>query len=306
VPVLGVAISGNYAYLANGTNGLQVVDVADPTNPQRVGGCDTSATAQAIALSDHHAYVAVGTNGLQVVDISDPAQPQPVGAYVMGGTAQAVTISGHCAYVALGTNGLEVIDVINPVQPQWAGTFSTAGVAQSVAVSGHYAYLAGVGAYVIDISDPTNPRRVGKGADMWCECVALQGNYAYLTGDGLRVFDIANPTSPRLVGNAGGFEKSWGLALAGDGVYIAGEVDGLLILDRYQPPPRLEPSVRLDAAGFHVSFQGEVGQEVRLRRSQDLETWEDWVILPGTGSLQEVVDPSALSRGSQFYRAVVP
>jgi hypothetical protein len=32
-----VAVSGNYAYVADGTNGLQVIDVSNPANPQRVG-----------------------------------------------------------------------------------------------------------------------------------------------------------------------------------------------------------------------------------------------------------------------------
>jgi hypothetical protein len=37
-----VAVSGNYAYVADGNAGLQVIDVSNPANPQRVGGYDTS------------------------------------------------------------------------------------------------------------------------------------------------------------------------------------------------------------------------------------------------------------------------
>jgi hypothetical protein len=121
----------------------------------------------------------------------------------------------------------------------------------------------------------------------------------------LQVVDITNPASPRQVGSITEF-NSWGLTLAGDRVYVAAQEDGLVILDPYQPPPRIEPSVRLDATGFHLSFRGEAGQAVRLQRSQDLKTWEDWLIMPGTGSSQEVVDPTAILRRSQFYRAVTP
>jgi hypothetical protein len=38
---LGVAVSGNYAYVADYDAGLQVIDVSDPANPRRVGGYDT-------------------------------------------------------------------------------------------------------------------------------------------------------------------------------------------------------------------------------------------------------------------------
>src|SRR5687767_7737414 len=35
---LGVAVSGNFAYVADWDAGLQVIDVSNPANPQRVGG----------------------------------------------------------------------------------------------------------------------------------------------------------------------------------------------------------------------------------------------------------------------------
>jgi hypothetical protein len=35
-------MSGNFAYVADGDAGLQIIDVNDPANPQRVGGYDTS------------------------------------------------------------------------------------------------------------------------------------------------------------------------------------------------------------------------------------------------------------------------
>ena len=41
----GVALSGNYAYLADASAGLQVIDVSNPANSQRVGGYDTSGYA---------------------------------------------------------------------------------------------------------------------------------------------------------------------------------------------------------------------------------------------------------------------
>jgi len=36
----GVAVLGNYAYVADGSAGLQVIDVSNPANPQRVVTAD--------------------------------------------------------------------------------------------------------------------------------------------------------------------------------------------------------------------------------------------------------------------------
>jgi len=47
----GVAVAGNYAYVADGFAGLQVIDVSNPANPLRVGGFDTSGSARGVAVS---------------------------------------------------------------------------------------------------------------------------------------------------------------------------------------------------------------------------------------------------------------
>ncbi len=55
----GVAVSGNYAYVADWYS-LEVIDVSNPASPQRVGGCknDPGGEAMGVALSGNYAYVA--------------------------------------------------------------------------------------------------------------------------------------------------------------------------------------------------------------------------------------------------------
>lgn len=62
--------------VADGTNGLQVIDISNPANPQRVGGYNTPDIARGVAVSGKYAYVADFIAGLQVIDISEPANPQ--------------------------------------------------------------------------------------------------------------------------------------------------------------------------------------------------------------------------------------
>ena len=74
----GVAVSGNYAYVAAEYGGLQVIDVSNPANPERVGGRtnDLGGIPTGVAVSGNYAYVADFGAGLQVIDVSNPANPQ--------------------------------------------------------------------------------------------------------------------------------------------------------------------------------------------------------------------------------------
>ena len=133
----------------------------------------------------------------------------------------------------------------------------------------------------------------------WSRAVAVSKNYAFVGADDLLVVDIADIE----------IRSGYGYLTTGD---------GLLVLDLSDlANPRLLGSApsggikavtwaRFDSTGFRVPFRLDAGGSVRLQRSSDLLTWEDWVILPSTGDPQDVVDPSAPLHARQFYRAVAP
>jgi hypothetical protein len=109
------------ARLLSAYPGLQVIDVSNPANPQRVGGYYTGGEAYGVVISGIYAYLADDTNGLQVIDISNPANPQRVGGYDTSGRALSVVLSGNFAYVADDWAGLQVVDVSNPANPRRVG-----------------------------------------------------------------------------------------------------------------------------------------------------------------------------------------
>ena len=113
----GVAVSGDHAFVADYTSGLQVIDISDPTNLVLAGSYDTPHEASGVAVSGDHAFVADADSGLQVIDISDPTNPVLAGSYDTPGQAQSVAVSGDHAFVADGTSGLQVIDISDPTIP---------------------------------------------------------------------------------------------------------------------------------------------------------------------------------------------
>jgi hypothetical protein len=140
---MGVAVSGNYAYIADGPAGLQVIDISYPRNPVRVGGYDTAGFAYGVTVRSNHAYVADGTAGLQVIDISNPANPVRVGGYDTGGNAFGVSaIWSNYLGVADGNGGLLVLDVSDPTNPKRVGGHDTSGTAWGVAMWDDHALVA--------------------------------------------------------------------------------------------------------------------------------------------------------------------
>ena len=73
--VQAVRVSGTYAYIALGQDGLAVIDISDPTRPIPVGSAAGGGQAWALDLAGNYAYVAASSNGLQIFDLASPTHP---------------------------------------------------------------------------------------------------------------------------------------------------------------------------------------------------------------------------------------
>jgi hypothetical protein len=165
-----IALRDDLAFLADGPDGLQVIDVSDPDAPEIIAALDTDGDCIGIDVEGVHAYL-VDSGTLGIVDISDPAIPRLVSQSYLGGSGPYgspidVDVEDGYAYVACGHGGLRIVDVSDPLAAQQVGRISTPSAATHVAVSGTNAYVgasvpAGGETYVIDVSDPRLPRAIG-------------------------------------------------------------------------------------------------------------------------------------------------
>jgi hypothetical protein len=137
----GVAVAGNYVYLADWTSTLKILDVSDPANPYLAGSLATG-TLENLTLHGDRAYLAT-RGGLAIADISDPTAPVKMG-YVGVGEGVGVDVFGNTAYLAGGSEGgLYSIDISDPTAPTVTGESTTRGWGWDVAVNeAGYAYVA--------------------------------------------------------------------------------------------------------------------------------------------------------------------
>jgi len=232
----GVAIAGDYAFLADSHEGIRIIDITDPANPDEVGSYNTMGQALDVVVTDSYAYVADYT-GFCIINVSNPENPAEVGRYGTSGSASGVAVAGDHAYIASNA-GLRIIDISNPRSPSELGSFAKG--AYDVTVVGNYAYIAGGDPYlrIIDISDPANPNEVGSYETPGrAYGVAIAGDYAYIADwdAGLRIIDVSDPTNPNEVGHFDTSGYATSVAISGTLAYVADGWQGLRIIDVSNP-----------------------------------------------------------------------
>jgi hypothetical protein len=272
--VRDVAVNGNFAYLANGENGLVVVDI-NPASPRyltAVGACPVPmiASVNRVSVSGGYAYMTDDYGGFHVVNVTDPANPAIAGSCSLGGffSTRGIFVSGSLAYVADGSNGLKIVDISNPQVPAVAGTYDTPGHAYGVFAGGGYAYVAdgASGLHIVNVADPAHPALAGA-YDTAGEArsVFVSGGYAYVAdgASGLLVVNVSNPQVPALAGSYNTPGQASGVFVSGNLAYVA-DAPGLLVVDVTNPgSPSLAGSSgtvfdaeRLSVSGGHAYLTG--------------------------------------------------
>ena len=116
----------NIAYVADQSAGLQVIDISNPFNPQRMGGLAVSgAYYNDVVVQNEYAYVACKPGGMHIIDISNPASPSRVAIYGIS-AVKGVAVQGLYAYVyatEASLSSLHVIDISNPAKPINVGVY---------------------------------------------------------------------------------------------------------------------------------------------------------------------------------------
>ena len=213
-----VAISGNRAYLAEGYNGLTVLDINNPANPQYqsllsidpalgvqvVGNIvyytttnrlfatgsfgtvssDNLGKIKDVFVSGSRAYITHYDGKISIFDVSIPGTLTLLGSYTTPGASWDVRAVGPTLYIADGANGLIIADASNPQNVQQLGRYAT-WAAQAVRASGRYAYVASglAGLRVIDLQDPILPREVGSAPTVLpATKIEVVGQRAYVLG----------------------------------------------------------------------------------------------------------------------------
>ncbi|MDP7031843.1 MAG: FlgD immunoglobulin-like domain containing protein [Gemmatimonadota bacterium] len=235
----GVAIAGQVAFVADGTEGMQVVDLQDPAAPAIAGTWPTTATAYGLSTIGSLVFVANGTAGIAIVDVANPLSPTTVGSLDTSGEARATFPLEDQVYVADGTGGLLLVDASSPASPFLEELVGSVADARGVVAENEVlvALDRGYGIHLFSVRDADGPEPLGTVRSPGsARDVALSGDHAYVADGpgGLSIFNIADPEVPLLV-------ATWPTALDADAVVVhrwhafVGDGPRVIMLDVSQP-----------------------------------------------------------------------
>ena len=190
-PGYALDVLGTYAFVAAGTEGLKVIRIVNPANPNIVASVASYyEETTGLAIKGAGAYVAfvVQSNtstprlcGLAVVDISTPWSPMVFDIIPVPLSSRATRVEN---YVLLHGEGmLTVVDISNAFYPEIHSVIGLPGAGDGVAYSDGHLYVADGdgGMQVIAWSPGDVPRLIGNlPLDDTAMDVAVLGDYAYL------------------------------------------------------------------------------------------------------------------------------
>jgi hypothetical protein len=150
-------------------------------------------------------------------------------------------VEGSRVYLSVGPDesgappSLRVFDMTDPRHLRVIGRIELAQGASSVAAAGGRVYAVDVstGLAVVDVSDPTRPRRLGSLAIAGAAKVAISDHYAYVSAGehGLFIVDISDGLAPRIVAQRPSWSAAQDVVLNGSTAFVASGSSGLVTID---------------------------------------------------------------------------
>ena len=234
-----VYVVGNYAFVACGIGGLQIVDVTDPTKPnagkENRHGFDVpvGGIANGVYVVSNHVYVAAGNAGLQVLEVQD--------FFPTVGTTSSIGITGSKGIVQLG-----VVDTPGCAMDVWI----------KPDISEQYVYVADEkgGLQIIDVGDGQTVSNTDMTAAAIVSSIAFEDaqnvfvkrqqgtdtTIAYVSdgANGFQMVNVTDPTAPERIDGASYNTKDYTSAVwVQDGfIFVADRMAGMAIFDDYNPP----------------------------------------------------------------------
>ena len=237
-----VQLVGNTLLVAARTDGLMVLDVTDPLNPELIMTLPTPEKATFLTI-DGDILILSDRNSLQTYDISDVRAPVHLGAFSAPTEFERVVVEDGLAYIAAYYSGLFIMDVTDPSNLKKVSGVGADGFAMwAIAKQGDYIFTGGEGSglRVYDVLDVLNPTFVTQldlpdvnlildGNDQPPFKMEIVGDFLFVADgdDGLQVVDISDPENPVISTSYATNGFAWDFLIDGYTMFIGNYLDGI-------------------------------------------------------------------------------
>lgn len=256
----------DYAFLADGTNGMQIVDVTAPNNPDSVSSFNTGGSANDVFVAtingDIYAFVSDFNTGFVIIDVSDVTNPQQVGL-VAGPYANTSFIDAPNNKAYFSRGAVYIYDISN-----LPGTITylsvTPSVCEGIYVTGGKMYTAenSNGFSIYDVTNPTAPQFISRTNTLGLSSsVTVIQNNLYLADsyNGTLIFNVTNPSAPSLLSRIAPSPSGQvlGVAVNNNTLYTADNNYGVESINISNPSsPSQNGNIQLNSSASNIFYFG--------------------------------------------------
>lgn len=201
------------AFIADGTSGLQIVNVTSPSSPIYISSYNTPGTAIAVFTAVinglNYAFVSDGIPGLVILNVTNISSPVlDTTLYFQNDRVLTSFVDAQNEILYVGTyyGNIYIYDVSalpNSISLQSSYTSPLDNIT-GIYVTNGIAYVAerSIGIELINVSNPSNPQNISNyDTPGFAYDVVVGGSYAYVADKtSLYVIDVTNPFNPVYAG----------------------------------------------------------------------------------------------------------
>ena len=209
-----MSISGlTYAFIADGTSGLQIVNVTNPATPMFISNYNTAGTALAVFTAvinnSQYAFISDGIQGLAIINVTNPSSPVlDTAIYFPNDRVFTSFVDAQNAILYVGTyyGNIHIFNIsgLPNLVTQIASYTSPLDNITGIYVTNGIAYVSerSLGIEIINVSNPSNPQNISNyDTPGYSYDVVVGGNYAYVAdATSLYVINVTNPFDPVYAG----------------------------------------------------------------------------------------------------------
>jgi hypothetical protein len=244
--VKGFIINGTqYAFLADGLNGLQIINISDASNPTLESNYKTFGNVKEVYIDsingNKYAFLSDIIKGLFILNVSNPVNPVLDTLITYQGGVNSVNIKNRYAYAALTQGSVKVINLNSlPDSVFEINTYNPQNPVEHIEISGNTEIFIeqSTGLEFVDISNPANPVYLSvfqtPGS---CYNISVGGNLAYVADGsvGISVINISNPSQPYFVSTKNTKTDVRGINYSPNFLFTAEYGDGVEVFNTFSP-----------------------------------------------------------------------
>ncbi|MFW9971555.1 MAG: hypothetical protein ACFFDF_15275, partial [Candidatus Odinarchaeota archaeon] len=241
-------VRGNYLYLANGVEGLKIIDIQNIYNPTIINTFFEATIVRYVLIDENYAFLACDNIGLSIVDVFDPMNLKLVNQWSNEKEVSLVKKYGNYLFLGRESHGLEILKISDMIETRKLGDFSQNINVKDIVLDGDLAYLCAVedgsfkgGLYVINISNPYDPKsfyNFSNGKYNFYD-IELKNNicYAVTSEYGFLSLNISDPTNIKVLDTIGGYLMNFSnnIEISDNIAYVANGLAGIDIYNISDP-----------------------------------------------------------------------